>query len=370
MHLVVSKQVLLKELNFIQGVVERKNTIPILSTLMLEAEDGMLSIKGTDLDVSISTVCDAEVRTRGANCVQAKKLFEIVRALPDAEIELKTGEQDQVSIVCERSRFRMPGLARDNFPEIPQFKGDSVVLPADLLRSFIARTIFAITSEESRYALNGAKFELDKGSLRMVATDGHRLSFVEKKAALTGGHKELKVDVIIPRKTLSELAKLCADTDESVEFGRDENHLFFKVGRRLLVSRLLSGQFPNYEMVLPKENRNQVPVESGRVSGAIRRVALMADERSHAIKFDIGSGQINITSQAADVGEAGETLSVDYAGDAIVAGFNAQYLNDFFSVIQDGQVVFEFKDGNSQAQLRPQGESEYDFRYIIMPMRL
>ena len=370
MQVIVSRQALLKELNFIQGVVERKNTIPILSNLLLETEDGALSIKGTDLDVSITTICDAEVKGKGATCVQARKLFDIVRALPDAEIEIKTGDQDQVSIVCERSRFRMPGLARDNFPEIPQFKGDFVILPADLLRSFISRTIFAITNEESRYALNGAKFEMADGSLRMVATDGHRLSFVEKKAALINGHSELKVDVIIPRKTLSELAKLCAETEESVEFGRDENHLFFKVGRRLLVSRLLSGQFPNYEMVLPKDNRNQVPVESGRVSSVIKRVALMADERSHAIRFEISDGQINITSQAADVGEAGETLSVDYAGDAILAGFNAQYLNDFFSVIQDGQVVFEFKDGNSQAQLRPQGEADYDFRYVIMPMRL
>lgn len=370
MQLIVSKQILLKELNFIQGVVERKNTIPILSNLMLETEDGALNIKGTDLDVSISAVCDAEVKAKGATCIQAKKLFEIVRALPDAEIEIKTGDQDQVSIVCERSRFRMPGLAKTNFPEIPQFKGEFVILPADLLRSFIARTIFAITNEESRYALNGAKFELKEGNLRMVATDGHRLSFVEKKEALINGHKEMNVDVIIPRKTLAELAKLCAETEESVEFGKDENHLFFKVGRRLLVSRLLSGQFPNYEMVLPKDNRNHVPMESGRISAAVRRVALMADERSHAIKFDISNGQLNITSQAADVGEAGETLAMDYSGEAIIAGFNAQYLNDFFSVIQDGEVVFDFKDGNSQAQIRPLNQTEYDFRYVIMPMRL
>lgn len=370
MQVIVGKQSLLKELSFIQGVVEKKNTIPVLSNLLLETTDGKLNIKGTDLDVSISTLCDAEIMVPGAACIQAKKLFEIVRALPDADIEIRTGEQEQVNIVCERSRFRMPGLAKENFPEIPQFQGEFVILPAELLRSFISRTIFAITNEESRYALNGAKFELADGGLRMVATDGHRLSFVEKKEALINGHKDMEVNVIIPRKTLSELARLCAETEESVGFGKDENHLFFKVGRRLLVSRLLSGQFPNYEMVLPKDNSNHIPIESGRVAGAIRRVALMADERSHAIRFEVGNGQISITSQAADVGEAGETLPVDYSGDAIVAGFNAQYLNDFFNVIQDGGIVFDFKDGNSQAQLRSQGESEYDFRYIIMPMRL
>jgi DNA polymerase-3 subunit beta len=367
MHLTVGKPVLLKELTLIQGVVERKNTIPILSNLLLEAGEGTLRIKGTDLDVSISTTCEAEVKKQGAICVQAKKLFDIVRALPEAAIEIKSGEQEQVGITCERSRFKMLGLPKDNFPELQEFKGQFVGLPADLFGTFISRTIFAITNEESRYALNGAKFELSANGVRMVATDGHRLSFIEKKGRLVD---DLKVEVIIPKKTLSELVKLSAETEEDVEFGRDDNHLFFKIGKRLLVSRILSGQFPNYELVLPKDNKNQVAIESGRMAGAIRRVALMADERSHAIKFDLGKGQINITSQATDVGEAGETLPVDYNGEDIIAGFNAQYLHDFFGVVQEGEVVFEFKDGNSQAQIRPENDGEYDFRYVIMPMRL
>jgi len=367
MHLTISKQSFLKELNFIQGVVEKKNTIPILSNLLLEAYNGTLGIKGTDLDVSISTTCDAEVKKEGSICIQAKKLFDIIRALPDAMIEIKCGEQDQVNITCERSRFKMLGLSKDNFPEFQEFKRPFANLSADLFRTFISRTIFAITNEESRYALNGAKFEVSGNGVRMIATDGHRLSFIEKRERIDEG---IKIDVIIPKKTLSELGKLSAETEESIELGKDENHLFFRVGKRLLVSRTLSGQFPNYELVLPKDNNNRIPVESERVAGAIKRVALMADERSHAIKFDIGNGQINITSQAADLGEAGETLPVDYSGEAITAGFNAQYLHDFFSVVQGGEVIFEFKDGNSQAQIRPSTDGEYDFRYIIMPMRL
>jgi DNA polymerase-3 subunit beta len=367
MHLTISKSVLLKELTFIQGVVEKKNTIPILSNLLLETGDGTLGIKGTDLDVSISTVCEAEIKKAGAICVQAKKLFEIVRALPEAEIEIKCDEQDKVRIDCGSSRFKLLGLSKDNFPELQEFRGQFVSLPLELFRTFISRTIFAITNEESRYALNGAKFEVSDQGIRMVATDGHRLSFIEKKGSFAG---DLKVDVLIPKKTLAELVKLTAETEESVEFGKDENHLFFKVGKRLLVSRILSGQFPNYELVLPKDNKNHIAIDTSRVAGAIRRVALMADERSHAIKFDVADGQINITSQAADVGEAKETLPVDYSGEALTAGFNAQYLHDFFGVIQDGEVVFEFKDGNSQAQLRPGADNEYDFRYIVMPMRL
>ncbi|MBO0800156.1 MAG: DNA polymerase III subunit beta, partial [Blastocatellia bacterium] len=347
MHLTVSRSSLFKELNLIQGVVEKKSTIPILSNLLLEAKDGGLIIKGTDLDVSITTWCEAEVRKEGSNCIQAKKLFEIVRALPEAEIEIRRGENDQITINCERAKFKMLGLAKDKFPEIKELKGSLISLPAELLRTFINRTLFAITNEESRYALNGAKFEFSPGNIRMVATDGHRLSFIEKAQNLpeTAG----KIDVLIPKKTLSELSRLCSESDDPVEFSYDDNHLFFKVGKRLLISRTLSGQFPNYELVLTKENINTFAIESERISSAIRRVSLMADERSHAIKFEVGDGQVNITSQAAEVGEAVEILPIDYAGPALTTGFNAQYLLDFFTVTQSELVNFEFKDGNSRA---------------------
>lgn len=366
MHIVIGKGSFLKELNLIQGVVEKKSTIPILSNLLLETGDGELWIKGTDLDVSISTRCEADIKQKGSICIQAKKLFEIVRSLPDADIEIKRGENDQVTLVCERSRFKMIGLAKDSFPEIRQFDGPYVAIPSELIRTFINRTVFAITNEESRYALNGAKFEISAKGIRMVTTDGHRLSFIEKQMPF----EDIKLDVLIPRKTLTELGRLAAETGDSVEFGHDENHLFFRVGRRMLISRTLSGQFPNYDMVLPKDNNNRVVVESNRIASAIRRVALMADERSHAIKLEAGEGQIQITSQSAEMGEAGDALSVEYAGPAITAGYNAQYLLDFFNVIQEGEVAFEFKDGSSQTQLKSANDLDYDFRYIVMPMRL
>jgi len=366
MHFTIGKTAFLKELNMLQGVVEKKSTIPILSNLLLESAGGELWIKGTDLDVSISTHCEAEIKQEGAICVQAKKLFEIVRSLPDADIEIKLGPNDQVSIICERSRFKMPGLPKDSFPEIKTFGGSFCPIPSDLIRTFISRTIFAITTEESRYALNGAKMELSANGIRMVATDGHRLSFIEKQS----NFEDSRLDVLIPKKTLTELSRLCGEASDAVEIGNGDNHLFFRVGKRLLASRTLTGQFPNYELVLPKDNNNRIVVENSRVSSAIKRVALMADDRSHAIKFDVSDGQINITSQSSEIGEAGESLPVEYSGPPITAGFNAQYLLDFFSVIQDGEVIFEFKDGNSQAQIKSNDSSEYDLRYIIMPMRL
>jgi DNA polymerase-3 subunit beta len=366
MHFTIGKTAFLKELNMLQGVVEKKSTIPVLSNLLLEAAGAELWIKGTDLDVSISTQCPAEIRQPGAICVQAKKLFEIVRSLPDADIDIKLGANDQVSIVCDRSRFKMPGLTKDNFPEIKTFDGSYWEIPSNLVRTFINRTIFAITTEESRYALNGAKVEISGKGIRMVATDGHRLSFIEKQADFG----DAKLDVLIPKKTLAELARLCGETDDAVEIGSGDNHLFFKVGKRLLSSRTLTGQFPNYELVLPKENSNRVVVENSQVSSAIKRVAMMADDRSHAIKFDVNDNQIKITSQSSDQGEAEESLPIEYAGPSITAGFNAQYLQDFFNVIQEGDVVFEFKDGNSATEMKSGNDLEYNLRYIIMPMRL
>lgn len=366
MHFTVSKSSILKELNLIQGVVEKKSTIPILSNLLLEAKGNDLWIKGTDLDVSVSTRCDIETKAEGAICLQAKKLFEIVRVLPEAEIEIKTGDNDQVTLVCERSRFRMTGLGKDNFPDIPAFEGNFIPFPSEAIRTFIGRTSFAITNEESRYTLNGAKFELLSDKARMIATDGHRLSFIEKSVNLEGA----KLDVLIPRKTLAELGRLSAETEETVELGFNENHLFFRFGKRLLVSRTLSGQFPNYEMVLPKENNNKISLPSQQLASAIRRVSLMADERSRAIRFEVSTGKMNVSAPASEAGEASEVLPVEYEGPDIAVAFNAQYLLDFFGVIQDGDVLVEFKDGNSQTQLRAKGESEYDFRYIVMPMRL
>lgn len=367
MEFVVGKSTLLKELGFLQGVVDRKTTIPVLSNLLIEAKEGELSFRATDLDVSISTSCEASVKEPGALCIQAKKLFEIVRSLPDADVTFKCNLQDQAQITCERSKFRMPWISKENFPESQQFKGDVVEVPAELLRTFISRTQFAITNEESRYALNGAKFELSSEEMRLVATDGHRLAYMASKGEFKVGKK---LEVLIPRKTLNELQKLASETNENIEVGADENHIYFRVGRRRLSSRLLSGQFPNYELVLPKDNQNRVAVDSNLIAAAIRRVSLMADERSHLVKVDITVGQVNITSQAADVGEAGEVLPVEYSGPQITVGFNSQYLSELFSVIQDGEVAFEFKDGNSQTLIRPVSDGPYDFRYVVMPMRL
>jgi len=370
MQFVVSKQNLQKELGYVQGVVEKKNTIPVLSNILIESVgDGTIRLTGTDLDVTIRCDMDAEdIKTPGSICVQARKLFEIARLLPDAPVTFKKESNDWVTVTCDKSRFKMVGVSKEAFPEVPSFKSAPTKIPAAVIKAFIDRTIFAITQEESRYTLSGAKFMLDDKGARMVTTDGHRLAYVEKKGVSKDGSDA--IETLIPRKTLAELTKLTAGESGEISLGMDENHIFFEVGTRLLISRMLHGQFPNYEMVMPKNNDKEVQFDSSLLNQAIRRVALMSDERSHAIRFHLGANELVISSQNAEEGEANETIQTDYAGEETDIGFNAQYLQEFLNVVGDSAVKFEFKDGNSQAQLRPADGGDYDYKYIVMPMRI
>jgi len=367
----MARGALQKELAFVQGVVERKNTIPVLANILIEsAGEEAIRISGTDLDVTIRCDADAvEISSQGAICVQARKLFDIARLLPDGPVSFRKEENEWVTVECDRSKFRLPGISKETFPELPGFKSTPLKLPASLIKLLIDRTIFAITQEEGRYTLSGAKFELDKHGAKMVTTDGHRLAFVSTKEI----GKDLPgagLDLLIPRKTLAELTKLTADFEGDINLGADDNHVYFQIGSRLLISRMLSGQFPNYEMVMPKNNEQSAVFDTGSLNQAIRRVALMADDRSHAIRFHLSKEQLLISSQNAEEGEARETVETDFAGEETEIGFNAQYLQDFLNVVGTEKVAFEFKDGNSQAQLRPVSDEKYDYRYVIMPMRL
>ena len=371
MQFVIARSVLQKELAFVQGVVERKNTIPVLANILIEsAGEDSIRISGTDLDVTIRCDADAqEISSQGAMCVQARKLFDIARLVPDAPVKFQKEENEWVTVECDQSKFRLPGISKDTFPELPGFKSTPLKLRASLLKLLIDRTIFAITQEEGRYTLSGEKFELDGQGITMVTTDGHRLAFASTKD-LGDDAPNTTLDVLIPRKTLAELTKLTSDFDGDVSLGADENHVYFQVGSRLLISRLLTGQFPNYEMVMPKNNDRRAVFDTLSLNQAIRRVALMADDRSHAIRFHLSKEQLLISSQNAEEGEARETLGTDFTGEETEIGFNAQYLQDFLNVVGSEKIAFEFKDGNSQAQLKPISEEKQDYRYVVMPMRL
>jgi DNA polymerase III subunit beta len=369
MEINVSKSELLRELTATQGVVERKTTIPILSNFLFEAGGDKLSITATDLDLSLRTSCTAKVKKEGSCTIPARKLYDYVRLLPDADIAIRLLENHWVNIRSGRSNTKMVGMARSNFPSLPAFPSAGITkIPTSVLRTLISKTIFAISSEESRYTLNGALMVLKAESIVMVATDGHRLAHIETQEKFSGVGE---AKTLVPKKAMSELHSLLQNTDSDyVEFAKDESTLFFRIGTRLLTSRQLTGQFPNYEAVLPKDNSKSVVVRCDELAGAIQRVAQFADERSGAIKVRLEKNELKISSSSTEAGESEDALDTSYTGEPMTIGFNSGYLLDFLKAADTEEVRLELKDPQSAGQMRPEDSEQYKYRYIVMPMRI
>jgi DNA polymerase-3 subunit beta len=406
MEFTIKQSVLKEELGFIQGVVERKTTIPVLSNILIESiGEKEIRIVGTDLDVTIRCDAEAEIKTAGSMCIQARKLFDIVRALPaGADAHFKKEENEWVALKCGNARFRLAGVNREQFPEIPQFKSTPLRLPAETFAYFIQNTAFAITNEQSRFTLSGAKFIIADGHARMVTTDGHRLAYVEKAVETDGA-----MDTLVPKKALLELVKLARVGEDEIAFGEDPNHIFFETEGRLLITRKLSGNFPNYEMVMPKDNDHVAIFDLDEMRSAVRRVSLMADERNRSIRLTVREGEVEITAQSSEEGEGSEVVPADYKGEEMTLGFNWQYLQEFLNNVGSNEIVaatsepgavatgssddttaketdgdkvrvretagplrisFEFKDPNAQTQMSIAGDSSYDYKYIVMPLRI
>jgi DNA polymerase-3 subunit beta len=371
MEITVSKFELLRELTATQGVVERKTTIPILSNYLFEASGDKLSLTATDLDLSLRTSCNAKVKKEGSCTIPARKLHDYVKLLPDADITIKLLDNHWVSIRCGRSNTKMVGMARANFPALPVFPNTGVVkIPSQVLRGMIAKTGFAIANEESRYTLNGALMVLKPESITMVATDGHRLAHVERSGEKFDGISgEMKT--LVPKKAMDELKSLLDSTEaETIDFAKDESTLYFRIGQRLLTSRQLTGQFPNFEAVLPKDNSKSISLHSDDLSAAIARVAQFADERSRAVRLKLEKGELKLSASSSETGESEDSLEISYNGEALTIGFNAQYIIDFLKAAGHGEVKLELKDSQSAGQLRPAEGEEYKYRYIVMPMRI
>jgi DNA polymerase III subunit beta len=377
LEITVSRAELLRELTAAQSVVERKTTIPILSNFLFEATNdeagGRLTITATDLDQSLRTSCPAKVKKPGACTIPARKLYDYIRLLPEGDISIKLMDNHWVQIRAGRSNTKMVGMARANFPQVAEFPATGATkISVASLKNMVSKTIFAISNEESRYTLNGALLVLKAESMAMVATDGHRLAHVEKLGeTLEGIMGEKKT--LIPRKALAELSGLLGTTEaETMDFADDDSTLFFRVGGRVLTSRKLTGQFPNYEAVLPRDNNKFVIVRSEDLMGCIQRVAQFADERSGAIKIRLEQNELKLSSQSTDSGESEDTIETPYNYDPLVVGFNSQYLIDFLKAIGNtGEVRLEFKDAQSAGQMRPEdGNEDVKYRYILMPMRI
>lgn len=375
MELVVRKTDLLRELQLFQGIVERKNTIPILANVLLEANGAEVKMLATDLEVGLRSRCTATVSKGGSLTLPAKKLYEIVKALPETDVRIEE-DKGGVKVAADRFDSRMQTLPREDFPTLPEAPGTlSTSLPREALRRMIEKTQFAITGEDTRYFLNGALFLHQPDALGLVSTDGHRLAHITvAREKVKGAKSPLENDenrVILPRKTLLELGRLLAEGGEGdIRYERGENHLFFGVGDRLLISRMIDGQFPAFERVIPKNNDKHVEFDRDRLTSAVKRVALLSNERSRAVKFQIDKGKVEIASSSPEFGEAKEVVMVDYAAAPVTICFNAQYVLDFLAVVETETVSLDFKDEMSQAVLKPLGAEGYDYTYVIMPMRI
>jgi DNA polymerase-3 subunit beta len=374
MEFTVSKSDLVRELGLSQGVVEKKTTIPILSNVLIQAEGDRVFLTATDLELGIRCSCPARVKKEGAGTIPARRLLDYVRLLPDADITFKFLENHWASITCGRSKTKIAGMSRESFPELPEMPEQIAEIPYGLLASLIARTYFAISLEESRFTLNGALLLVKPEGVTMVSTDGHRLAFVDQQLA-DAANKSFRA--LVPRKAMNEIAKLAAEgsPDQKAHLSSDDNHLFFQFGDRLLITRKLTGNFPDYERVLPKENEHIARMSKTEIRSAIERVAQFADERSRAIRVRFEPGEVRVFSSSVETGESEESVSTEYQGPAMEIGFNAQYLLDFMRAISQDEVAFSLKDEKSAGELQPwlpagDGTQSQSYRYVVMPMRI
>ncbi|MBE0529878.1 MAG: DNA polymerase III subunit beta [Rhodospirillales bacterium] len=371
MKLTIERAALLKSLGHVQSVVERRNTIPILSNVKVEARDGRLNLNATDMDLDIAESVEADVATPGETTAPAHTLYEIVRKLPDgSQVEMETADGNNLTLRSGRSRFTLSCLPTEDFPvmaggDLPQeFK-----LPAAELRGLIDRTRFAISTEETRYYLNGIYLHASQRDgvdvLRAVATDGHRLASVE--LPLPEGATGMP-GVIVPRKTVAELRKLIDETGEDIVIALSETKVRFSFDDVVLTSKLIDGTFPDYERVIPSDNNKIMEVDCKQFAEAVDRVSAISTEKSRAVKLAVGGGHLVLSANSPDNGTASEELEVAYAADAIEIGFNSRYLLDITQQIEGDAAQFIMSDSASPTIVREVGDASA--LYVLMPMRV
>jgi DNA polymerase III subunit beta len=377
MELTVAKADLQKELQLCQGVVEKRSTIPILSNVLLKAADGRLQIAATDLDVTILSSCPARITTAGGVTIEAKRLFDIVRSLPDDDVHMNLQENNSVLVESGTAKFRLLGLPAEDYPTLPSVDvKESYTIPLDELKTMVAKVKFAITHEETRFQLNGALLKVQPSKLEMVATDGHRMALINFPQGGGNGSAKKASDltILVPRKALEEILRLeSSDEEGNVRFGVSDNHLFFEAGDRKLLARMIDVNFPNYMEVISRDNDRHVMVDRERLLSTIRRISLVANERTRAVRFDFAPGKLTVSSTNPELGDARETVPIDYAGNPFFVGLNAAYVTDFLSAVDTPSVALDLKDENSQCIGRPSAPSEdlpYEYLYVVMPMRL
>ncbi|MDY7091436.1 MAG: DNA polymerase III subunit beta [Acidobacteriota bacterium] len=368
MEIRLDRSEFLTELAPMQGIVERKSTIPVLSHLKLTTRDGKLHLAATDLDVSLTSWCEADVAADGGITVQAKKFMEIIRSLRSDEVTLRLDEPKELTITAGHSRFKIHGQAPEDFPTLPEFNEEqSTEIPFQSFRRMVAKILFAISADESRFQLNGALLKIEGSSVELVATDGHRLAVVESELEGTGIEGEAAT-VLVPRKALQELQRF--DGSGGLTFSRGPHHLCFRLGRRELLCRILEGTFPDYERVIASDNDKKIIFGTRHLLEAVGRVALLTGDRARGVRMSFAPGALTISAANPDLGEASEELACEYDGDTFQLGLNPDYLSQFLAAVETDEVRLELKDESSQCVGYPVDGPDRRYLCVIMPMRL
>ncbi len=366
MKFITKKEDILNELQLLQGIVEKRNTMPILANILINTSQDKVELIGTDLEVGMKTYFSAEVEETGAVTVSGKKVFEIVKSLSSRDdVSFEKIDDKMMRITSGASEFKVNILPKEDYPQVPEPKFEKDInLPLEKFKEMIERVYCAI-SQEQRYYLNGALMKLKNNSIELISTDGHRLAYTYSK--IEDLHIIEEIKGIISKKTLSELRKL---EDETIAFDLDENNLFFNIKNRTLTSRIIEGKFPNYEAVIPKDNENILTLSREEITDAVRRVSLLSTERSRGIKLSIKENKVSLFSSNPEMGEARDEVEADYSGDELEIGFNSQYILDFLSTVRAKDVCFELKDENSAVLMRTKDEEEIEYKYVLMPMKI
>lgn len=364
MELVVNRTAFVQELAPMMGIVERKSTIRVLSHVLIKATDDQVQLAATDLDVSLTSSLEAEIAGEGSIVIPAKKFHEIVRACSGDKLKLSSGDDNALEIRAGKSKFNILGMSSEEFPKLPAVDGEAIELPFDKLKAMVAKVLFAVSTEDSRFQLNGALLKLKAGGLEMVATDGHRLALVEN--AVDGA--EEAEGVLVPRKALLEIQRLDADGD--VKFSRGENHLAFTIGNRLLTCRILEGTFPEYERVIAQDNDKRAVVSRAELLEVVQRVALLTGDRLRVVRCSFADDTLTLSARNPDLGQATEEVACKLEGGEVEIGLNPDYVGQFLQVVEADKVTLQLKDENAQCVAVPVDGEDKRYLCVIMPMRL
>ncbi len=378
MEVKIQRGKLLSHLQRAQNIVERKTTLPILAHILMETVSSGLKLSSTDLEVGVTEACDAQIDKEGGTTIHARKFFEIIREIPEGEIHL-TQKDEQLEIRAGRSRFRLRSLSPEEFPKIPVIEStDSVRLPADILQEMIQKVFVSVSSDETRYTLTGILTHMvrenDETILRMVSTDGHRLSFCERTLpdtdCLSGFQKSADGqgrDIILPKKGVQEMRRLMEEGAGDLEFGLFQENAFIRKDNLSMIMRLVQGKFPDYLAVFPSKIETSIRADAQVLEESLRRVSVLSTEKSKGVRFSVQPGKLTFFSNSPEIGEAEEEVDVEYGGEPFDVAFNVRYLLDFLQTVK-GEILIEFGPGFKPCLMREKGDSKYS--YIVMPLRI